>query len=51
MRNDHFIRNAAWATRQDPAPAIWPRVAGFLLNLLALAAFLAIMAMVLVCFV
>ena len=50
MRNDHFTRNAAWATRRDPAPAIWPRAASFLLNLIGLAAFLAIMSVVLVCF-
>ena len=51
MRNDHFIRNAKWATRHDAGTPILARVASFTLQLLGLAAFMTIAAMVIVFFV
>ena len=50
MRNDHFTRNAKWATRHDAGTPIVSRVASFTLQLLGLAAFMTIAAMVLVFF-
>ena len=51
MRNDHFIRNANWATRREAGTPILARVASFTLQLIGLAAFMTIVAVVLVWFV